>query len=422
MADQFIEAKVEASRAALAAIDTPQLLYLLVQVKPAHPDEHQRTPLNLSLVVDRSTSMRGRRLANVRAATTMIVEKLAPEDSLSVIAFSDRASVIVPAGHLNDKPQVLHKIRQIEAFGGTEAFQGLEAGYRELRRVPLAKHTNHLILLTDGHTYGDTEACLDVVRAGAKDGINLSAFGLGSEWNERFLDQLAAISGGQTTYIASAGQVVQALEQCIQGLGSVYAHNVRLAQDFPSAMKLISAFRVSPSAQPLGTNGSELRLGNIEGRVPLTFLLEFTVEPTPAGTELPLIIDLTADIPSESNRNYQLQVRHNLSIVAEEPVGEPSETLLAAVQAWNLHQINKNVWSDIEQGNVQRAKTRMLYLTKRLMEAGHTKLAQQLLTETERLSTGGSVSLDGRKTLTFATRSLVTRTVRLGTTDDETMF
>ncbi|HSG18458.1 MAG TPA: hypothetical protein VLE70_19350, partial [Anaerolineae bacterium] len=189
-----------------------------------------------------------------------------------------------------------------------------------------------------------------------------------------------------------------------------------------SAMKLISAFRVSPSAQPLGTNGSELRLGNIEGRVPLTFLLEFTVEPTPAGTELPLIIDLTADIPSESNRNYQLQVRHNLSIVAEEPVGEPSETLLAAVQAWNLHQINKNVWSDIEQGNVQRAKTRMLYLTKRLMEAGHTKLAQQLLTETERLSTGGSVSLDGRKTLTFATRSLVTRTVRLGTTDDETMY
>ena len=53
MADQFIEAKVEASRAALAAIDTPQLLYLLVQVKPAHPDEHQRAPLHLSLVVDR---------------------------------------------------------------------------------------------------------------------------------------------------------------------------------------------------------------------------------------------------------------------------------------------------------------------------------------------------------------------------------
>ena len=364
--------------------------------------------------------MRGRRLANVRAAATMIVENLSPEDSLSVIAFSDRASVIIPAGPLKDKASVIHKIRLIEAFGGTEAFQGLEAGYKELRRVPLAKHTNHLILLTDGHTYGDTEACLGLVRAGAKDGINLSAFGIGSEWNERFLDQLAAISGGETSYIASAGEVVHALQQCIQGLGNVYAHNVRLAQDFPSAIKLESAFRVAPSAQPLGTDDRELRLGNVEGRAPLTLLLEFTVEPQPVGTELPLVVDLTADIPSESTHDYQVQAKHNLSIVADEPKGEPSETLLAAVQAWNLHKMNDNVWTDIEQGDIQRAKTRMQHLTKRLVETGHTKLAQQLRTENERLSTG-DISPEGRKALTYATRALVTQTVRLRTIDDETV-
>ena len=121
MPDKFLEAHVEASRASLAAIDTPQLLYLLVAVRPANPENQRRTPLNLSLVIDRSTSMRGRRLANVRAAATMIVEKLAPDDFLSVIAFSDRATVIVPAGRLQDKAKVLGKIRQIEASGGTEA-------------------------------------------------------------------------------------------------------------------------------------------------------------------------------------------------------------------------------------------------------------------------------------------------------------
>jgi Ca-activated chloride channel family protein len=421
MTDKLLEAHVEASRASLAAIDTPQLLYLLVDVRPANPDKQQRTPLNLSLVIDRSTSMRGRRLANVRAAATMIVEKLAPDDFLSVIAFSDRATVIVPAGRLQDKAEVLGKIRQIEAFGGTEAFQGLDAGHKELRRVPLSNHTNHLILLTDGHTYGDTEACLELVRTGAKDGINLSAFGIGPEWNERFLDQLAAMSGGETSYIATPGQVVQALQKCIRSLGTVYAHNVRMARNFPSAFKLVSAFRVAPSAQPLGVNGNELRLGNIEGRVPLSFLLEFTVEPQTAGTKLPLVIDLKANIPSESVTDYEIQARHELPVVVGQTEGEPPETLVAAVQAWNFHQMNDNVWEDIEQGNIHRAKTRMRRLTRRLMEAGHTKLAQQLRAETERLTTGSGVSAEGRKALTFATRSLVTQTVRLRTIDDEQM-
>jgi hypothetical protein len=61
----------------------------------------------------------------------------------------------------------------------------------------------------------------------------------------------------------------------------------------------------------------------------------------------------------------------------------------------------------------------MRRLTQRLMEAGHTKMAQQLRAETERLSAGVGVSSEGRKTLTFATRSLVTQTVRLRTIDDE---
>ncbi|MFN2221668.1 MAG: VWA domain-containing protein [Chloroflexota bacterium] len=419
MPDKFLEVNVEASREALGAVNGPQLLYLLVDVKPAHAERPERPPLNLSLVLDRSTSMRGRRLANVRAAATMIVEQLSPDDFLSVVAFSDRASVVIPAGRQQDKIQVLNKIRQIQAFGGTEAYQGLEAGYRELRRVPLAEYTNHLILLTDGHTYGDAAACLNVVRAGASDGISLSAFGIGPEWNERFLDQLAAIAGGETSYIATPGQVVQALQRCINGLSSAYARNICMSSDFPNGFNLISAFRVAPTAQPLGVNGDYLRLGNVEGRVPLTFLLEFSVEPRASATKLPLEFELSADIPSQSIRNHRVKVQHELLIVDGEAQGDPPQNLVAAVQAWNFHQMNDNLWDDIEQGNLQRAKTRMSKLTQRLMEAGHTKLAQQLRTETERLSAGVGVSSEGRKTLTFATRSLVTQTVRLRTIDDE---
>jgi Ca-activated chloride channel family protein len=419
MPDKLLEITAEASRDTLGATGVSQLLYLLVEVKPPDSVAFDRTPLNLSLVIDRSTSMSGRRLANVRAAATMIVEQMSTDDVLSVIVFSDRASVIVPAGNQQDKVQVLNKIRQIQASGGTEVYQGLEAGYRELRRVPLAEYTTHLILLTDGNTYGDAEACIEAVRAGARDSMGLSAFGIGPDWNERFLDQLAAIAGGETTYIAEPGQVVQALQKCISGLGTVYAHNLRLNGDFPDDFKLISAFRVAPTAQPLGKNGDNLRLGSIVGNDSLTFLLEFSVTPQPPGAELALDFELAADVPSASVRDYRHQVHHDLHFVDGEPEEEPPQKVVAAVQAWNFHQMNDRVWNDIEHGNLQRASTRMNRLTRRLLEAGHTDLAQQLQVETSRLTAGLGVTAEGRKALTFATRSLVTRTVQLKATDDE---
>jgi len=363
--------------------------------------------------------MRGRRLENVLAAATMIVDKLAPDDFLSVTTFSDRATVVVGSSRQQDKALVLNKIRKIDASGGTEVFQGLEAGFRELRRVPLEDHNNHLILLTDGHTYGDSEACLEIVREGAGDGIGLSAFGIGTDWNERFLDQLAALSGGETSYIAAPGLVVQALQQCIQGLGSVYARNIRLSAEFPEAFELMATFRVAPSAQPLGVDGNHVRLGNVEGNVPLSFLMEFKVTPREPETKLGLDFEVIADIPSKSVHNHLVAVHHEFDVVAGEPTDEPPASLVAAVQAWNFHQMNENVWQDIEQGNFQRAQTRLQLLTKRLTEAGHTSLAHQVRAETERLSAGAGVSAESQKSLTFATRSLVNQTVRLRTVDDE---
>ncbi|MGD2079445.1 MAG: VWA domain-containing protein [Chloroflexota bacterium] len=419
MADKFLDVTIESSREALAALDSPQLLYLLIEVKPAQPQVLSRTPLNLSLVLDRSTSMRGERLSSVRSAATMIVKQLSADDSLSVIAFSDRASVVIPSGVKQEEARTLNKISQIEAFGGTEIYQGLEAGYRELHRVTLAEHTNHLILLTDGHTYGDTDECIEIVRTGAGDGISLSAFGIGADWNEYFLDRLAAITGGETSFIAAPEDVVPILQQCVTGLGTVYARNLRLTRDLPGAFKLISAFRVAPIAQPLNSNGYNLRMGNVVDSVPLSFLLELSVEPQKPGTELALDLELLADIPSESIRDHRVEVQRTLQVVADEPQGDPPEKLVAAVQAWNLHQMNDNVWNDIDQGNVQRATTRMRRLTTRLMQAGHTHLAQQLRAETERLTSGAEVSSEGRKALTFGTRSLVAQTVQLRTIDDE---
>ncbi|MEB3251774.1 MAG: VWA domain-containing protein [Cyanobacteriota bacterium] len=54
-------------------------------------------PLNLSLVIDRSGSMRGQKTHYAREAARFAVENLLPCDRLSVVLFDDRIETLVPS-------------------------------------------------------------------------------------------------------------------------------------------------------------------------------------------------------------------------------------------------------------------------------------------------------------------------------------
>lgn len=413
MVKELLDVQIVASKKAIEAKRSPQLLYLLVHIRPPKELDFSQLDLNLCLVLDRSTSMNGERLEKVKSAASMIVDKLSEDDRFSLVVFSDRSEVVWPAKRVADKRVLVAMIERITAFGGTEIHQGLEAGLQEVRRAQLSNYANHLILLTDGQTYGDDEACVDLVRKAAKNGILFSGLGLGPDWNDRFLDELASLSGGDVAYIETPEQVIQELKQCFHGLDSTYARNVRLVTHFPPDIKLTKAFRVSPTAQPLALNQHELRLGSVEGRIPLSVLLEFSINAQRAGQLVPLPIILTVDIPSNRLRDQGVRKFHEVAVVDQATKEDPPESLVAAVQAWNFHQMNEKVWSDLEAGDVHAAGIRMERLTSRLAEAGHTALARQLREESLRLSSQGELSADGRKRLKFGTRSLVSQTVGL---------
>jgi Ca-activated chloride channel family protein len=417
MATDLLDIKVVGSRQAIAALDFAQLLYLLVDIRPPRQMKIEQRPLNLCLVIDRSTSMKGERLDRVKAAATRLLEKLGPEDLLSIISFSDRAEIVVPSSNVENKSALIAQVRSIMASGGTEIYQGLRAGVIELSKVTLKDKTNYLILLTDGHTYGDDEACLKLAQKIATQGIGLSAFGIGADWNDQFLDELVSPSSGQSAFIESANQVFEFLQNRINGLGLVYAQNLRLLSEFPMGISLKSGFKVAPFAQPIQTDKNDFRLGAIEGRAPLSVLLEFKIEPQLPGRNINLPLNLTSDIPAYSVQNYISKNSYELAVVQEEPKINPPPELANAVQALNLYRLNEKVWEEVEVGDLSQATTRMRRLTTRLLEAGHTQLAQQAYAESERLANMGTLSVEGRKRLKYGTRSLITQTVNVENDD-----
>ena len=74
-----------------------QVLYVLAEVAADPAQQQRRHPLNLCLVLDRSTSMQGARLQRVKEATHYIIDSLSERDVFSVVTFGDRAEVLIPA-------------------------------------------------------------------------------------------------------------------------------------------------------------------------------------------------------------------------------------------------------------------------------------------------------------------------------------
>ena len=316
---------------------------------------------------------------------------------------------MLPASNASESKAALGtKIRGMQASGGTEIFQGLEAGVSQLRQMPLADYTNHLVLLTDGHTYGDEDKCLALAEETAALGIGISAFGLGYEWNDKFLDQLVLPSGGQSNHIEKPEQIIEYLQKHIKGLGDVYARNVHLHIDLPKPITLQYGFKLAPYSQTIHADNKTMKLGSIEGRSPLKFLLELSIEAVQQETQLNIPLIVTADIPSHKQRSQTFKKTIPLKIQADAPDIEPAAELLSAVRVLNIYRLNEKVWNEVEAGQLDMATRRMRHLSTRLLEVGETQLAHQAHTEVMRLEKMGDMSEEGRKKLKYGTRSLFT--------------
>ncbi|MCK5646580.1 MAG: DnaJ domain-containing protein, partial [Anaerolineales bacterium] len=119
---------IQHSRGGLLQLGEPQVHYLLLDILSAPDLPAVRAPINLTIVIDRSTSMQGQRLDQVRSATLTILEGLNPSDSASIVSFSDRAEVIVTPQQAKEMSVARARLSLLQAGGGTEIGQGLQLG------------------------------------------------------------------------------------------------------------------------------------------------------------------------------------------------------------------------------------------------------------------------------------------------------
>jgi Ca-activated chloride channel family protein len=411
--DLSFSMRVTPSRRRVPQLAEPQVVYLLAEINPDHraalsPEDKREARLNLTLVLDRSNSMNGPRLEKVKVAAHQIVDGLNSNDILSVVTFSDRAEVIIPATPVRDKLALKARISMFGASGGTEIFHGLSAGVQQNRQFLGPKLVNHIIMLTDGRTFGDQDQCLELAQQAAKEGIGISAMGLGDEWNDQFLDELAAKTGGTSEYISTAGAVVRFLNDRVRGLANAFAERMQMTVAPESDVKLELAFRLNPSPQPLDFEAGELQLGNLQFERSLTVLLQLQIPNGLAMGYRPLA-RLVAQGDVLQNKQQRRQAVSDVTVeVLERPELErPSTEMLDALSKLTLYRLQEKAQEALATGNISEATRRLENLATRLLALGQNELATQALTEARRVQHTSGLSDKGRMTIKYQTRQLM---------------
>ena len=385
-----------------------QALYAWLDVTPAADLPSSRLPLNLCLVLDRSTSMQGMRLQQVKEGTRQIIDRLNPDDALSIVVFSDRSEVILPARKDIDVALAKSITSTIQASGGTEMLQGLTAGLKEIERNQSEASVNHVILLTDGQTYGDEKGCLEEAKWAGNNQISLTTMGIGADWNEDLLDKMASASGGTSVYIDSPRKIVDVFKDTIRELSSVVARELTMSINPASNVTLKDIFQITPHIQRLDVHTDKVLLGPLGTGNGKTLLMEFRIarEISPGKKGLArLTID--GDVPGQSaRRNWEWTELTGNFVPKLEQNPEIPPVIVTALGKLAIFKMQEKAMEDLEKGQISAATQRLETMATRLLNLGETELARAALLEAGRLARTGDLSAEGRKKIRYGTRSL----------------
>jgi Ca-activated chloride channel family protein len=394
-------------RAPLPVSGAPQVGYLLVEATPGAAT--QTVPLNFCMVLDRSGSMKGEKLAALKDAVTRVIETLTPQDIVSIVLFDDTVQVLTPATPATDKNALRELVAVIEEQGGTAMSGGLAAGQAEIRKHHTADRVSSLLLLTDGQTWGDEDRCRQIARELGADGVRITALGLGAEWNEQLLDDIAEAASGSADYIADPAQITSFFQRAVRAAQGTVAQDARLLLRLVRGVTARAVHRATPvianlGYQPIGENEVAVKLGSLESGQTASVVVDVMLPDRPAGA----FRVAQAELHWTPVGGAEQVIKQDLLL---EFVGEQSQArydprVMNLVEKVTAFKLQTRALSEAEAGNLSGATQKLRAAATRLLDLGELELAQKAQEQAAALESGKGMSAEGQKELRYATRRL----------------
>ena len=166
-----------------------------------------RTPEGTAvvLILDKSSSMEGKKMELARQSAIGVVENLRPFDQVGVLVFDNSFQWTVPLRQNDDPEAIKQLISSIIADGGTQIAPALNEAFRRIQ--PAKAAYRHMLLLTDGISEeGDSIA---LAREAAKAKVTISTIGLGQDVNRAYLERVARTAEGEPHFLLDISALTQ---------------------------------------------------------------------------------------------------------------------------------------------------------------------------------------------------------------------
>jgi Ca-activated chloride channel family protein len=270
--------------------------FLLARVvAPRAAMERTRPPVNLAIVLDRSGSMSGDKLRVAKAAVEEAIGRLGPQDRFSVVVYDDVVDVAIESTAASGEAcrGAIERLRAIEARGSTNLGEGWLRGCEQVAGHLVESGVNRCLLLTDGLAnvgITDPEQLATHAAELRARGVSTSTFGVGNDFDERLLQELADAGGGHFYYIADAPQIHDAITSEVGETLEVVARDVALEL---TARDDIRVEPISPYRASTRGNRTAVSLGDLISEQAVEVVLRLTFPFGDAGRETGAIAALT---------------------------------------------------------------------------------------------------------------------------------
>jgi Ca-activated chloride channel family protein len=218
-----------------------------------------RVPVNVALVLDRSGSMQGEKIALARSAARQALELLASDDRFSVVVYDQIVDLLVESTPATAEARRRAKdaLDRTEARGSTDLCAGWLHGCEQVGLALTEAAVGRCLLLTDGlANHGVTDRAVLLRHAGElrARGVATSTFGVGEGFDDALLRGIAQRSGGNFYFLEHPRQIPDLLASEIGETLEIVARRAALVVTLPAGA----------SATPLGLHEARRRHGGVE--------------------------------------------------------------------------------------------------------------------------------------------------------------
>jgi Ca-activated chloride channel family protein len=252
---QLIRSAARSNRYVLASFTAPQA-----------PRREERRPVNVAFVLDRSGSMSGEeKFYLARQAVEQSLRMLRPDDRFSLVVYDEHVDVIARSSHATSAEirAALDELNRVGPRGYTNLFAGWMNGCDQVAEFVREESISRVLLLTDGlANKGITDHATLAQHASELRlrGVSTSTFGVGADFDERLLRDMAHEGGGNFYFLENARQIPDLITSELDEALEVVMPRAVLELEIPQGgdAEVLNAFRSS-----VGDNMLRVELGDV---------------------------------------------------------------------------------------------------------------------------------------------------------------